>query len=649
MDRTAGQALLYRAKQAKGPGRSERWSLVFVEHQLHPRQPASVEKVGGVNRFAAIARRLPLALAIVVILGVLGTGLAAGSLYQADRAHLASALNERGAAVALTVSAEINRYVTTAHDLAAAVGAQANLRASEFDGLVNVITPLQLPGITGISLIVAGTNKDIPRIQREWRGRGSDGLVLHPEPATNQHWFMVMHRTTDSTAPTPGRDISAVPEVVGVIQNADHPGAVAFSKPRVLVRDLNQPASQQQLAIVIAAAIYGVAPAPDAGKPRGWIVMGLRTGDFLVNTLARSAGSALHGQFADVTDAPVVLTRWSPAAPIIGTQRRVDQVAGPGRQYQLTLRPTKDLLNSGPVRPYQVAILIGTVLTGMLAALVFTIGQRRKQALRQVAYATAALREDIGRREATEAQLRQRERELAGFAGMVAHDLRSPLAHIAGYVDLLLDDPEHNSAGREYLNRINTGVGRMNTLIEDLLAVAKADNEALRRQSIDLAPVVADILTERADTRDGRPEPIISCGQLAPVYADPILLRQLLDNLIGNAIKYTPAGTAAKIDISSVAGPDGMTHVVIADHGIGIPPEQANTIFQAFQRGAGSEGYPGTGLGLAICARIIGRHGGQIGVETNPGGGSRFWFRLPTGPAPVVTPVPLAQPEPHHI
>jgi signal transduction histidine kinase len=112
------------------------------------------------------------------------------------------------------------------------------------------------------------------------------------------------------------------------------------------------------------------------------------------------------------------------------------------------------------------------------------------------------------------------------------------------------------------------------------------------------------------------------------VLGDPTLLRQVLDNLIGNGIKYTPPGRLPEVRMSSSPQGVGWCRIDVADRGIGVPEEQRADIFEAFIRAAGSEGFQGTGLGLAIVRRIVERHGGKVGVDPNPGGGSRFWFTL---------------------
>ncbi|GAA3945709.1 sensor histidine kinase [Actinoplanes auranticolor] len=125
------------------------------------------------------------------------------------------------------------------------------------------------------------------------------------------------------------------------------------------------------------------------------------------------------------------------------------------------------------------------------------------------------------------------------------------------------------------------------------------------------------------------------------------MLRQVLDNLIGNAIKYTPHGRPARIEISARRHTVDAWQITVADRGIGINDDEYDTVFDAFRRARGSEGYSGTGLGLAICHRIIERHHGHIEAQANPGGGTRFTITLPAdavGHRPTSSP-PCALPE----
>ncbi len=221
---------------------------------------------------------------------------------------------------------------------------------------------------------------------------------------------------------------------------------------------------------------------------------------------------------------------------------------------------------------------------------------------------------------------------LASFAGTVAHDLNNPLSVIDGWAEAIQEDlaesedPVAASAG-SMVQHIRGGVEQMRGFISDLLAHAVARDQTLRCELVSLENMVKHIATQRdqPELRDGG----IEHDNLPDVWADKLLVRQVLDNLIGNATKYVDAGVAPTIRVEASAGHDGWVEVRVIDNGIGIDPAQRERVFESFHR-ASKEGYAGTGLGLAICKRIVERHGGHIGVESNPTGGSTFVFTLPS-------------------
>ncbi|MEU4426177.1 ATP-binding protein [Actinoplanes sp. NPDC024001] len=230
--------------------------------------------------------------------------------------------------------------------------------------------------------------------------------------------------------------------------------------------------------------------------------------------------------------------------------------------------------------------------------------------------------------------------ELTNFAGVVAHDLLNPLSSVDGWTSAALgaldEVPAHPGRDevRADLTRLSRASGRMRSLIDNLLEYTTARDAMVAPARVDLAAVVAEIASARADAAvaAGKPEPQFTIGGLPPVNADPVLVRQLLDNLIGNAIKYTAAGVRPALTITATDENDRV-RVCIADNGIGIPEGQHDAIFANFHRAHLSGGYLGTGLGLAICKRIVERHGGTIAATDNPGGGSRFTFTLPSASA----------------
>ncbi|KUL23777.1 ATP-binding protein [Actinoplanes awajinensis] len=231
--------------------------------------------------------------------------------------------------------------------------------------------------------------------------------------------------------------------------------------------------------------------------------------------------------------------------------------------------------------------------------------------------------------------------ELTSFAGVVAHDLLNPVTTVEGWSEAAedaLDGVPGVERARDGLARVRRAAGRMRTLISGLLDYTTARDAEVAPARIDLDELVAEITAARSDAAvaAGTPRPHFTVGDLPAVYADPVLTRQLLDNLIGNAIKYTAPGVEPALTLTGGTA-DGLVRISVADNGIGIPAGQHETIFGNFHRAHRTEGYAGTGLGLGICKRIAERHGGTITAGDNPGGGSRFTFTLPA--APVLAPL----------
>ncbi len=567
----------------------------------------------------------------MIVLGVAGTTLAAVALHHADQDRVNRAGMQQTVLVQQTVAAEVRRYSSSLTDLAAAAGAQRRLEKAEFDAMTAPIDRARLPGATGVSMVVPATTSDIPEVQAYWRSQGVTGLKLAPVAGPADHRFVVLSRTIDGSAPAYGLDLIASDAATDAMQAAQDERAVAISRTYRLLRDAKLPRQRQQLSFVLAAPVYSASPeAPDRGQLRGWVVMGLRGGDFLhevIGTVARDtvAVTLFDPSFGLTT--PVASWRPAARADTAEPAHRVT-VPVPQRSWELAVQPTVNLLPESDRNLDKIAWMVGLVITTLLAALIRTVTTARDRALKRVDDATAALRDDIARREAVEHQLRQRESELVGFAGVIAHDLRSPLARITGYADFLREEaaPRLEPVHRDFLDRLYGGAERMRSLIDDLLDYATADNRELATTAVDLRELVDDVLAERVNDSV---EPTVVVDRLPEVRGDPTLLRQVLDNLIGNALKYTQYGDDPYVRITgSELGP-AQWRIDVVDHGIGIPEDQRESIFTAFHRAAGSVGYPGTGLGLAIVQRIVERHGGTVGVAANPGGGSRFWFTLP--------------------
>lgn len=225
---------------------------------------------------------------------------------------------------------------------------------------------------------------------------------------------------------------------------------------------------------------------------------------------------------------------------------------------------------------------------------------------------------------------------LANFAGTAAHDLNNPLTLVSGWAESLdeafrASDSVDSTVGIPMVENVLRAAQRMREFITDLLAHAVAQDQNLRCERVELG----SLLKELRDLRMG-PQPNgeeILIHDLPAVWADPALLAQLFDNLIGNAFKYVAPGTPPRVTISASDETPGWVTVRVSDNGIGIPEDQRTKVFESFHRAGRGGSYRGTGLGLAICKRIVERHGGSISVTGNPDGeGSCFHLTLPTTP-----------------
>lgn len=226
------------------------------------------------------------------------------------------------------------------------------------------------------------------------------------------------------------------------------------------------------------------------------------------------------------------------------------------------------------------------------------------------------------------AKLEAANKELEAFSYSVSHDLKAPLRAIKGFSEMLLEakSKAKDDDGVELLEKVVDGARRMGTLIDDLLKLSRLGRSAVKPQWVDLGELARDVVREQLDGR-GEREIAVVLQPLPKAWGDPSLLRQVLTNLIGNAVKYTAPRPLATIEIGGAETPEAV-EVYVKDNGVGFDPRNARKIFEAFQRLHGRE-FDGSGIGLTIVERVIGGHGGQVWAESQEGQGSTFRFRLP--------------------
>ncbi len=231
---------------------------------------------------------------------------------------------------------------------------------------------------------------------------------------------------------------------------------------------------------------------------------------------------------------------------------------------------------------------------------------------------------------------RRHQQDLARFASVVAHDLLTPLTVFDGWLEILEDEDLTEEERASVVRRLSRASLRMSSQIRALLDYSLAKADKLTPGPVDVNAVVSAIVDLRAalPAESDAPPVDFRLDLRSDVYADKRLFTQLMENLIGNAVKYGPTNGTAVVSVTSEKDPEtGWTRIAVADNGIGVPAGDRERIFTEFHRSPnGASRAPGTGLGLAICRRIVESHGGDIRVESPPTGGAVFVVTLPAAP-----------------
>jgi two-component system sensor histidine kinase/response regulator len=240
-----------------------------------------------------------------------------------------------------------------------------------------------------------------------------------------------------------------------------------------------------------------------------------------------------------------------------------------------------------------------------------------------------ALQREIECRMRLEQALQDTIADLEAFSYSVSHDLRAPLAAISAFATALqeAESAALSPQGRHRLSRVVAGSARMNKMIDDILACSRAERAEMRWERIDLAAIAADVV---GDLRHAFPGAQVAIGALPQLRADGCMVRQILANLVGNALKFSAGREGARVEIDLVGG-GGTPEIRVRDNGAGFDMAYSGKLFGLFQRLHSESEFPGTGVGLAIVKRLVSRHGGSIRAESVPGGWTTFCFTL--GPA----------------
>lgn len=254
-------------------------------------------------------------------------------------------------------------------------------------------------------------------------------------------------------------------------------------------------------------------------------------------------------------------------------------------------------------------------------------------------YQYISIRYEITQRKNAENQLRiyadrleQSNRELQDFASIAAHDLQEPLRKILAFADRLSTRFREQLPpdAKDYLDRISASAQRMRKLIDDLLSYSRITTKGREFEKTELDLILKEVLSD-LEIRIEQSQAVIETENLPAIHADPLQMRQLFQNLISNAVKFSRKDTPPRITIKCTVQKNTCI-LSVQDQGIGFDEKYLDRIFIIFQRLHGKSEYEGTGVGLAICRRIVERHGGHITAKSLPGQGATFFVTLPLSP-----------------
>ncbi len=376
-------------------------------------------------------------------------------------------------------------------------------------------------------------------------------------------------------------------------------------------------AQKLMLQSVLDSMVEGLVAADEQGKfilwnPAAERIIGLGAAD-----LSPEEWSAHYGIYLPDMVTPFPNEQDPLTLAIRGESSRAEMViCRPGREQETWIES-----NGAPLKDKE-----GVVRGGVVAFRDIT--QRRADELE-----IRTLNEDLEERIAERtAQLETANRELSAFSYSVSHDLRAPLRHISGFSRILINDfgPEMTVEARGHLQRIEDAVIRMGQLVDGLLSLARLGRQSLKLQCADLSALVHEVIGILELESDGR---VIEwrIGELPPIECDRVLMAQVFQNLLSNALKYSCRRARAVIEVDSIQEPGKPAILFVRDNGAGFNMLYADKLFEVFKRMHSESEFEGTGVGLATVHRIIQKHGGRIWAEAEVDRGATFYFTLEVG------------------
>ncbi|HSI13965.1 MAG TPA: CHASE domain-containing protein [Chthoniobacter sp.] len=448
-----------------------------------------------------------------------------------------------------------------------------------------------------------------------------DEATLIPATAREEYFPVFYLEALQKNAAAFGFDVGSEPRRRHALELARDSGEVIATPS---LRLAQEPGSQ--LGFLVFQPLYQGAPTSPEGRRaqlRGFAVAVFRVGDLVSSALRPTEAKGLAATITDAADGSVLygknVTSIEPVWDIA--------LEAAGRRWILHFTPTAAFTATALSWQSSAALLAGLIFTFSVAAFLWNNARRAAQ----IAQSNAALLAEVEIRKRAETNAEAASRAKSEFLANMSHEIRTPMNAILGYSQILLRDGSLHPFQRDALATISSSCDHLLHLINEILDLSKIDagRMELDTADFDLVALVRELtalfqhpceekqLGLRVEGLDGL--------RALPVRGDVGKLRQVLINLLGNAVKFTQRG---RVTLRLERGEGDACRFEVSDTGIGIPAEALATIFKPFQQGPGARGHGGTGLGLTIAKRQVDLMGGTLDVRSDPGAGSAFFFTL---------------------
>lgn len=554
------------------------------------------------------------------LIGISATAAVTMAAVARERDSAVAETDARLATIGDAIDRQVSRYAETLYGLRGAFGEDPGLTRDSFRSLVDFDSLVRRnPGAQSVTFDRYVPDTDLAafeaRTRREVPGFKVSAVTQDPVAS---HVVVDYSEPREPRSSALGLDIATEPVRNAALQFARDTGELSATQPLNLVQ------APGQGGFLLMLAAYDVNPVPLTGPARSRHFIGVLVAVFAADAMVDQAAESRPDLPVAIYDAgPTVadprtsprLDDWVVGTPTTHFSNYIDIDVGSRRWRLVTESPVST--NTGPAKA---AATAGLAMTLLVAGLFTAIAVSRRRALVLAERMTVDLR-------ASEENLRAANESIRGFIDVAAHDLRSPLASIAGFSALLTDDDVdlHDEEARAAISSINRQSAHMGRLIDDLLTMSSIDGGGLAPHPEEVN--VAEAIDECVRSDSALSQVVsISCPPDLVALADPHHLTRILDNYLQNALKYG----AAPIQVVAARVGD-QVEIRVLDHGPGVPGQFAPSLFGKFARAhtPSTRALPGTGLGLSIVRGLAEANGGRAEYEPNQPHGSCFIVRLP--------------------